>query len=181
MTHATEHLGDHQAGTWKVDPARSKVEWTLRQFVGRTRGKFTDFDATIAVGDDMLDSFVSVRISLASVDTGNAKRDEHLRGPKYLDADRHPTATYQSHRLRQTDHGTVIDGTLTLFGVTAPVPLLLRSKRFTTDTKGQRSAVFNASAEVSRRAFGITIPMDGGGRIFSDSLSIGIEITAAPA
>lgn len=181
MTHTTDAPESHLAGTWKVEPARSKVEFSMRQFVGRTRGRFTDFDATIVVGEDLSDSSVSARISLASVDTGNAKRDGHLAGPKYFDVDRRPTATYQSRGLRSTDQGTVIIGELTLFGVTASVPLLLSSKGFTTDTNGRRRAVFTASAEISRRTFGITIPMDGGGRIFSDSLAIAIEVVAVPA
>lgn len=169
---------NHPAGTWKLDSTRSKLQWTLPQLVGKTRGTFAEFDATIVSAPALLDSSVTALISLASIDTGNAKRDEHLRGPKYFDVERNPTASYRSHGVRRSADGAVVDGSLTLFGVTASVPLDVHSWQLATDAGGRRTATLAASAELSRRTFGVTIPMDGGGRIFSDRLVLAIDVHA---
>jgi polyisoprenoid-binding protein YceI len=166
----------YRAGTWKVDPTQSTIRFSLRQLVGKARGRFTSYDVAIVTGDDLLESSVTATIDLASVDTANQKRDKHLRGPDYLKLEEHPTVTYYSDRLRRVVGGFVIEGFLTLHGTTQPVALNLEVKGFSTDTVGQERASFIATAQLSRREFGLTLP--GGSVVASDRVTVTAEIKA---
>ena len=85
--------------------------------------------------------------------------------------------SYRSTGIRQTDDGWVIDGELTLHGVTRQVPLAVEVNGFGPDPFGGQRAGFTATAQINRRDFGITVPMDGGG-VVSDKVSISLEIEA---
>ncbi len=166
-------------GLWRVDPASSRIEFSLRQFLGRVRGHFTRYEMTITTGNNPLESAVSATIDLSSIDTGNAKRDKHLRGPKYLDVAHNASATYRSSHVRQTEDGLVVDGALTVFGITAPVPIHLTAFEFSTDDRGLHRAAIKATTSIRRRDFGIAVPMDGGGSVISDKILIDLDIHAA--
>ena len=169
------------AGTWKADPAHSEVAFSVRHLmITTTRGRFTGYDVTIVTGEDPLDSAVTATIDLASVDTGLAPRDNHLRSADYLDVETYPTMTYRSTGSRRTGDGWVVDGELTLHGVTRQVPLAVEVNGFTPDGFGGQRAGFSATARISRRDFGIdlTVPMDAGGVAVGDKVSISLEIQA---
>lgn len=90
------------AGLWRADPAASTIAFAVRQLLMTTvRGRFTRYDVTIATGEDPLDSSVEAIIELASVDTGNARRDEHLRSATFFDVAEQPTARYRSTGIRR--------------------------------------------------------------------------------
>ena len=164
-------------GLWRVDLASSRIEFSLRQFLGRVRGHFTRYEMTINTANNPLESAVSATIDLSSIDTGNAKRDQHLRGPKYLDVAHNASATYHSSHVRQTEDGLVVDGALTLFGITAPVPIRLTAFEFSTDRDPHRVAI-KATTSIRRRDFGIAVPMDAGGSVISDKILIDLDIHA---
>jgi polyisoprenoid-binding protein YceI len=166
------------AGTWQADRDHSTIEFAIRQLTGKARGRFTRYDVTIVTGEVLLDSSVTATIDLVSVDTGNQKRDNHLRGPDYLQAEKYPTMGYRSTGLRHSDDGWVVDGDLTLHGIARPVPLAVEASGFTADQFGRQRAAFSATARISRRDFGITIPMDVGGVVVADKISINLEIQA---
>ena len=78
-------------GTWTVDPAHSTVGFTARHLmITKVRGRFTDFAGSIAIADDPLQSHVVANVNLASVDTGDAGRDAHLRNADFFDLDAAP-------------------------------------------------------------------------------------------
>ena len=169
------------AGTWKADPVHSEVAFSVRHLmVSNTRGRFTSYDVTIVTSEDPRGLSVTATIDLASIDTGNEPRDNHLRSADYLDVEKHPTMSYRSAGIRRTDGGWVIDGELTLHGVTRQVPLAVEVNGFGPDQRGGQRAGFSATAQISRRDFGIdlTVPMDGGGVAVGDKVSISLEIEA---
>ena len=85
------------AGTWTIDPVHSDVSFTVRLLtVSKVRGRFTTFHGTIITSSKPLDSQVTAEIDLASIDTGNERRDAHLRSADFLDADNHPTMSFRS-------------------------------------------------------------------------------------
>jgi polyisoprenoid-binding protein YceI len=88
--------------------------------------------------------------------------------------------TYRSTKLTPKGSDWVVDGELTLHGVTRVVPLFLELNGFTADPFGGQRAGFSATAEINRRDFGIDIslPMDGGGVVVGDKVSIALEIEA---
>jgi polyisoprenoid-binding protein YceI len=177
---ATATIPGHLAGTWKADPAHSEVAFSVRHLmVSNTRGRFTSYDVTIVATEDPLRSSVTATIDLASIDTGLEMRDEHLRSADYLDVEKYPAMSYRSTAARPTGDGWVIDGELTLHGVTRPVPLT-EAHGVGVDPWGNQRAGFSATAQISRRDFGIDIstPMDGGGVVVGDKVSISLEIEA---
>ena len=170
MTVATAIPG-FVAGTWHADPARSTIGFSVRQMaISKVRGRFTGCGVTIVTGDDPRHSSVTATIDAGSLDTGNARRDEHLRSAAYLDAERHPAMTYRSTRIWPAEGGWVVDGELTVRGVTARVPLSLTLNEF-----DGRQARFTATARISRREFGAG---PGLGGIVADAVSISLDIHA---
>ena len=182
---ATASIPGYLAGTWKADPAHSEVGFSGRHLlISNTRGRFTGYDVTIVTGEDPLVSSVTATIDLATVDTRLKMRDDHLRSPDYLDVDKYPTMTYRSTGIRQADGGDpgdwVIDGELTLHGVTRPVRLALEVLGFGTDPWGGQRAGFSATAQLSRRDFGIGYAdgVDAGGLAVADKVSVSLDIEA---
>ena len=168
-------------GTWKADPVHSEIAFSVRHLmVSKVRGRFTGYDVTIVTSEDPLDSSITATIDLASIDTGNEPRDSHLRSADYLEVEKYPTMSYRSTGIRRTDDGWVIDGDLTLHGVTRQVPLAVEVNGFGLDQWGGQRAGFSATAQINRRDFGIDIavPMDTGGVALGEKVSISIEIQA---
>ncbi|MFC1433724.1 YceI family protein [Streptacidiphilus sp. N1-3] len=174
-TPTTAAIPDYLVGTWKADPVHSEVAYSVRQLmVSKARGRFADFDVTIVTGEDPLDSSVAATIDIGSIDTGNATRDKHLCSEEYFDVAKHPTMSYRSTGIRWTDGSWVVDGELTLHGVTRQVPLTLEVNGFVADPFGGQRAGFSATAQVNRHDFGV----DGGGVAVSDKVAISLEIQA---
>jgi polyisoprenoid-binding protein YceI len=170
----------YPAGTWKADPGRSEIAFSVRLLLlGKARGRFTGFEATIVTGEDPMDSSVTATIDLASVDTGNARRDDHLRSA-YFQVENHPTMTYRSTGIRQADDGWGIDGELTLHGVTRSVPVTVEANGFVPGPRSGKRIRFSATAQVDRSDFGIgrAILLDGGGVGIGDKVAISLEIEA---
>ena len=96
------------AGTWKVDPAHSSVGFEVKHMmISTVRGQFREFDGTLeAAEDDPAHSRAWGSVKVASIDTGNAERDEHLRSPDFFDADRYPEIRFESTRVAHVEGGT---------------------------------------------------------------------------
>jgi polyisoprenoid-binding protein YceI len=166
----------YRAGTWKADLAHSDISFSVRQLVTTLHGRMTGFDISIVTGDDPLDSSVSAIINLASVETGNPKRDEHIRSSTFLDVANHSQVRYESTGVRRAGEGWVIDGDLTLHGVTRPVPLAIVATGFAAGLDGGGHASFSATALVDRTDFGIDRWSAGG--VVGRKVPISLEITA---
>ena len=177
----TNTVPGYLVGTWKADPVHSDISFSARHLmISKIRGRFTRYDVTIVTAGNPLESSVAATIELESVDTGNQMRDDHLRSADYLDVDKYPTMSYRSTGMRLSDDSWVIDGALTLHGVTRNVPLAVEPNGFAPDPFGGQRAGFSATAHFSRRDFGIdlTVPLDGGGVAVGDKVAINIEIQA---
>ena len=184
-TVATAPIPGYLAGTWKADPAHSEVGFSGRHLlISNTRGRFTGYHVTIMTAEDPLLSSVTATIDLATVDTRLKMRDDHLRSADYLDVGKYPVMTYRSTGIRLADGGVpgdwVIDGELTLHGVTRPVPLALEVLGFGTDPWGGQRAGFSATARISRRDFGIgwADGVDAGGAAVADKVSVTLDVEA---
>ena len=178
---ATVSIPGYQVGTWKADPGHSEIAFSVHHLlVSKARGRFTSYDATIVTSEDPVDSSVTAAIDLASIDTGNESRDNHLRSAGYLDVDTHPTMTYRSTGVRRIDDAWIIDGELTLHSVTRQVPLGVKMNGFGANQFGGQRAGFSATAQIDQRDFGIdiTAPLDGGGSVVGRKVSISLEIQA---
>ncbi|HZC53383.1 MAG TPA: YceI family protein [Mycobacterium sp.] len=177
-TRAVAAIPGYLAGTWKADPAHSEIAFSVRQLLITTvSGRFTRHDVTVVTGEDPLASSVTATIDLASLDTGNDRRDEHVRSNTFLDVAEHPTASYRSTGIRHTGDGWIIDGDLTVHGVTRNAPLAVTATRFGPDPNGDQRAGLTATTQISRGEFGID-RWTGGGAVVSDKIAISLEIEA---
>jgi len=169
------------AGTWTIDPVHSEVGFSVRHMmVSKVRGKFTKFGGEVVTADDVLSSSVTAEIDLSSIDTGAEQRDAHLRSPDFFDTENHPLMTYRSSGIRAHGDDFVLDGELTLKGITKSVPLTLEVNGFGPDAYGGTRAGFSAKGEINRQEFGVTwnAAMETGGVVVSDKVTIHLEIEA---
>jgi polyisoprenoid-binding protein YceI len=148
--------------------------------VSKVRGKFTKFSGELVTGENPLASSVTAEIDLASIETGAEQRDGHLRSPDFFDTEKHPVMSYRSTGIRAKGDGYVVDGELTLKGVTKNVPLTLELNGFGPDPYGGTRAGFTATAEINRQDFDVTwnAAMEHGGVVVSDKVNILLEIEA---
>lgn len=183
MTHTTgtTTIPGYRTGTWQIDPVHSEVSFSVRHMmVSKVRGYFTEFEGTIVTAEDPTNSTVTASITLNSIDTRSEQRDNHIRSADFFDVAQHPTMTYRSTTLSGNGDNWTLDGELSLHGVTRRVPLNLELNGFTGDPFGGQRVGFSATAEIDRRDFGIDIsmPMDGGGVVVGDKISISLEVEA---
>jgi polyisoprenoid-binding protein YceI len=110
---------------FKFDQAHSTIAFSVRHILGSAKGKFTTFTGTIEVDRDHPEkSSVVATIQAASIDTVNAKRDEHLRTADFFNVQKYPEITFKSRRVKQTGPNTgEITGDFTMHGVTRAITL----------------------------------------------------------
>ncbi len=181
---STVQVPGYVAGTWSIDPVHTDVSFTVRHMmVSKVRGKFHGVSGSIVLAEDPTSSEVTADIDLASIDTGNAQRDEHIRSADFFEVTKYPTMVFRSSSVAPGRDGFVVAGELTLHGVTRPVELELEVNGFTKDPYGGTRAGFTASGHINRKDFGITIdmPMDGGGAVVGDKIQVLLEIEAVLA
>jgi polyisoprenoid-binding protein YceI len=169
------------AGTWSIDPVHSEVGFAARHMmVSKVRGRFRTFSGQIVTGADPLDSSVTAEIDLSSIDTGNEQRDAHIRSADFFEVETYPTMTYRSTGVRQHGDGFILDGKLTLKGVTKDVPLTLELNGFGPDPYGGTRAGFTATGELNRSDFGVSFnaAMETGGVVVSEKITLHLEIEA---
>jgi polyisoprenoid-binding protein YceI len=169
------------AGTWSIDPVHSEVGFAVRHMmVSKVRGKFTKFSGTLVTAASPQESTVTAEIDLASIDTGAQQRDDHIRSADFFEVETYPTMTYTSSSIRQDGDDFILDGELTLKGVTKSVPLKLELNGFGPDPFGGTRAGFTATGEINRRDFNVNFsaPMQNGGVVVADKISLHLEIEA---
>ena len=169
---------------FKFDPAHSTIAFKIRQILASTKGKFTKFSGTIEVdGDHPEKSSVVATIQAASIDTANAKRDEHLRTADFFNVQQYPEITFKSRRVKQTGANTgEINGDFTMHGVTRAITLnvQLLGDPGSSAAKNPTTRWRVTTAPLKRSDFGIGKGA-GGAWTIGDEVAVEIEIEAARA
>lgn len=166
-------------GTYAIDPSHSQVGFKVRHLVvSKVRGTFDEFDATLHVAEQPVDSSVEVTVQLASIDTRDAGRDGHLRSADFFDVENHPTMTYRSTAVREVGDGRLeVDGELTVLGVTRPLRLQATFEGVAKDPWGNTKVAFSATGKLNREEFGITWnqALESGGVLVGKDIDLEIE------
>lgn len=188
MTVEIVEIPGYVAGDWIIDPAHTDVGFKIRHMMlNKVRGQFTGVEGRIVTAENPLESTVTATIDLATIDTGNTQRDEHVRSADFLDVATYPTMTYRSTGLRPDGDAFLLDGELTLRGITKEVPLRLEIGGFGPDPfrqddpfKGARAG-FTATGELDRTDFGVgdTATIPGGALGLGLKLQLILEIQAS--
>jgi polyisoprenoid-binding protein YceI len=181
---------DIATGTWRIDPDHSEITFSVRHMMTTVRGVFTDFSGHIEIADDVFASAAQAEIIIASIDTRNAQRDEHIRSSQILDAAGHPKMTFTATAVSPARTGRrarhpryTVGGELTIRGVTRPVSLLTEFHGAGVDQWGSFRAGFTASTRILRSDYGIefNIPLQGDRLLLGDEIEIGLQIQAVLA
>jgi len=168
------------AGTSGIDPTHSTVSFAARHtMLGNVSGRFMSCSGHIVIGEHFLDLSVTISVDMASVSTGIDQRDECIRSINILDVPTYPTMTYRSTGLCDYGGPLVLEGWLTLRGVTRFVPLELEVAFLGgPDAAGRAGRGFRATGSFNRGDFGIgtDLPVDGGGVVISDEVDFQLAI-----
>ena len=142
--------------------------------VTKVRGQFKEFEGSVKVGDDIRDSQVTAVAQLASVDTGSADRDAHLKSADFFDVENNPTMSFTSTEVTED----TLKGDLTIKGVTKPVEFDLDFNGLATDPWGNQKAGFEATTEINRKDWGLewNVALEGGGVLVSEKIKINLDV-----
>jgi polyisoprenoid-binding protein YceI len=175
--------------TWQIDPTHSSVELAVKHMMFTTvRGRFKDVKGTIELDEqNPADSTVNVEIAAASLDTGVADRDGHLRSGDFLDVENHPAVTFRSKRVEgafgKEGDAFRITGDLTIRGTTKEVTLEGTYEGTGKDPWGGTRAGARATAKIDRRDWGLVWnqTLETGGILVSNDVRVELEVQAVQA
>lgn len=166
------------AETYVIDPAHSHVMFKVERFgLSNTIGGFVDVAGAVSLDKNAPEkSSVTATVKIASVDSNNAEREGHLRGPSWLDAEQFPLMTFTSTQVEQTGESTAkVTGDLTLHGVTRPLTLNVTLHKIGADPVSKREAAgFTATGSLKRGDFGMMTAQG----LIGDAVEISIEALA---
>ena len=177
-TPTTERI-DLPAGTWRIDPGHADVGFVGRHFgLTKIRGRFTGVDGTVTIADPIEQSTVEVTLAMATVDSGDGTRDDHLRSADFFDVEHHPTATFRSTAVTVADGAGRLWGELTIKDVTRPVELAVDYIGRVTDPWDNDRLVFSASGLINREDWGLTwnMVLEAGGWLVSKEIRLEIDV-----
>ncbi|GAA2099333.1 YceI family protein [Microlunatus panaciterrae] len=175
---------DLVAGTWNVDPSHSEVAFTVRHLMSKVRGTFADFAAEITTGgSNPTDATVSAVIKLSSINTNNAQRDGHIKSADFFDPATGSEMTFVSTGISENDGEYVINGDLTINGVTKGVALAADFLGVAVDAYGATRLGVEARTSINRKDFKVdfNVPLDGGKLLIGDKVDITLTIEAVKA
>jgi len=173
---------DTTARTFAIDKAHSEVQFQVRHLVTRVRGRFTDFNGTIAFDPAHADrSSIAFTVNAASVDTATADRDQHLRSDDFFAVEKFPTITFVSSRVsKKGDEQYDVTGTLTIRGVAKEVTLPVTYLGEAKDPWGNARAGFETDITINRRDYGLVwnAALETGGFLVGDEVKVSVSAQA---
>lgn len=176
------NLSDLTPGTWTVDPAHSTVGFVARHLmITKVRGRFTEFSGRIEIPADPLAATLEATVDLASVDTGDAGRDEHLRSADFFGVEESREMRFASTGVKEKGDHYALLGDLTIGSATRPVEFDLEFDGVSTDPWGNTKAGFTATTEISRKEWGLewNVALETGGVLVGDKVKVELDIQAA--
>ena len=173
-------------GTYTLDPTHSRLGFTARHaMVTKVRGSFETFEGSAELNfEDPTESSATVTFDIASIATGQAQRDEHLRTNDFFDAPTYPKATFVSTSVKKVDDTTFeLTGDLTLKNVTKPVTITWEYTGTARDPFGNLRAGFEGKGTLNRKDWGISYnaALETGGVLISDKIALEFDISAIKA
>jgi polyisoprenoid-binding protein YceI len=168
------------AATWAFDESHSTVEFSVRHMmITNVKGRLGGIKGTIDMDDkDLSKSKVDVSLEAGTINTENAKRDEHLKSPDFFDVQKFPQIKFVSKKVTKNKDNIRVSGDLTIRGITKPVDLTVDGPTPSIkDPWGKVKRGFSATTKINRKDFGITWnkSLDGGGVVVGDEVKINIE------
>ena len=168
------------AAEWNLDASHSSVGFKVKHMaISRVKGSFGEFSGAVTGEPGKPGTFAAeLAIQVASVDTDNEKRDEHLRSADFFDVENFPEMTFKSTKVEMDGDEGTLTGELTLHGVTKTIELELEYAGLVEDPWGNTRMGFSAEGEIDRRDFGLTWSkaLETGGLVVGNDVEIELEI-----
>jgi len=167
---------------WSIDQAHSEITFKVRHLrIAHVKGAFKIFDASIhTIAKDFTTAQIDLWMDVSSIDSGDAKRDEHLKSVDFFDVQNHKQITFISSNIENpdSDGNHVLWGELTMKGVTRNVKLNLQLGGIANDPMGNEKAGFTVTGKLNRSEWGLTwnTPMEAGGFMVSEEVIISCDI-----
>ncbi len=167
-------------GRWEIDPAHTSIAFVARYLmVTKVRGHFSEFSGFVQVAERPEDSSAEITIQAASIDTGTADRDKHLRSPDFLDVDRFPALRFRSTKVEFPGEDRIaLTGDLRIRDVTKSVVLDAEFTGMSQDPWGNPRAGYSASTRIDREDFGASwnMALEAGGWLVSKTVQIELDV-----
>ncbi len=161
---------------WVLDPAHSELQFKVKHLMITTvTGSFTDFTAELTTeNDDFEHAKSSFTAEVASINTGNPDRDNHLKTGDFFDVEKFPTISFESTSFTKSGDDYKLNGNLTLKGITKPIVLNVEFGGTAADPWGNTKAGFTFNGKVNRGDFGLTYnaALETGGVMLSDEVKL---------
>ena len=181
MTSATLDIPGYKVGTWTIDPTHSEIAFSIRHLmISKVKGKFERFEASFTTPENPLEATVTASVDVASVTTNDATRDNHLRTGDFFDVESHPSIEFRSTGVRNEGGDYLVDGDLTIRGITKPVTFDFEFGGFSQDPYGNYKAGASAMTVIKRSDFGLSFnaPLETGGVLLGEDVTILLELQA---
>lgn len=167
--------------SWTLDNSHTVIGFSAKHMMITTvRGTFTDFTANLNINpDDVQNSSLNVAIQLDSINSGDAKRDGHLRSPDFFAAEQYPTMTFKSTRVVGNPDSFKVYGDLTIKDVTKPIVLnVSKEGEGKSPFGGARVVAYSAEATINRKDWGLNwnVALEAGGWLVSENIKISLDV-----
>ncbi|HXC06623.1 MAG TPA: YceI family protein [Bacteroidia bacterium] len=168
--------------SWSIDPSHSDIAFMVKHLmIAHAKGSFKSFEANIITTDkDFTTAVIDLTIDVASISTGDAKRDEHLLGEEFFDVKKHRQINFQSETIGKADAqgNHELWGNLTMKGITKRIMLTVQFGGFIQDPRGNEKAGFTVAGKIQRSNWGLSwnSALEAGGFMISEEVTIACEI-----
>jgi polyisoprenoid-binding protein YceI len=167
--------------TWVIDPSHSEIAFKVKHLmISNVKGHFGEFSGQlVSDGNDFSTSEINFQINPASISTGAADRDGHLKSPDFFDVENYKEITFTSGKLSKvSDDEYALSGNLTIKGISKPVKLEVEFGGLMTDPWGNQKAGFSLNGKVNRKDFGLTwnAALEAGGVLVGEEIRISSEV-----
>lgn len=170
------------ADAFTIDGRHSEATFRVRHYMSRVSGKFADISGTVNIDRaNPSASTVDFAINAASIDTGVADRDKHLRSADFFEVDKYPQITFKSTKIAPSGKKDVynVSGDFTMHGVTKQVTFPVTVLGFQTMKQGERAG-FSLDTTINRKDYNIVWnrALDNGGVMLGDDVDVSVNIEA---
>lgn len=170
------------AGTWDIDPSHTRIGFSARHaMVTKVRGAFNDVSGYAVVNpENPSASEIEIRVQLASIDTRNEQRDEHLRSADFFDVENYPEMIFTATDVDEVEENNyVVVGDLTIRDITRQVTIPLQVRGLERDHTGALRAGLEGTRRIDRKEWGLewNTPLDSGGMLVSEKITLEFELS----
>ena len=167
---------------WVIDPAHTEIAFKVKHLmITNIKGVFQEYEASVyTTGDDFMTAEVDFWMNPASIDTGSADRDAHLKSADFFDVENHKEITFTANTYEKVDKDSSYElyGDLTIKGITKRIKLEVEFGGVVRDPWGNEKAGFSINGKINRKDWGLNwnAALEAGGLLVSDEVRISCEV-----